>query len=346
MSRFLRNAAIFALAALLLFGCRMTPARQESPVSGVEFAMDTWVEQRWYGPGAQQAYDEIIARIRELEEMLSLYVEDSEISALNAAAGKEPVRVSEETFTLLSRAKEFSAESGGLFDVTIAPLTLVWGITDPEPHLPTQEQIDEAKALVDYRDLILDPEAQTAMLAREGMKVDLGGIAKGMAASLCAEIPVRCGCSGYLSIGGNMMVYGKLPGGEDVHVGLRDPRGDASDLIGELTMDGLTMATTGDYERYFELDGVRYHHVLDPFTGYPSESDLISVSVLSADGLLADCLSTSIFLQGSGCLERYFAREDCEVLAVTRDYQVYASPGFWERFVSIPGPSRYTFHRE
>lgn len=343
---FLRNAALLFLVLLLVAGCRMTPSAREEPVSGVEFAMDTWVEQRWYGPDAQQVYDDIIGRIRALEQKLSLYAEGSEIAALNAAAGREPVPVSEETFALLSRAREFSAESGGLFDVTIAPLTLAWGITSQQPHVPSPEEIEAARALVDYRDLLLDAEARTAMLAREGMKIDLGGIAKGMAASACAEIAARYDCSGYLSIGGNMMVYGKLPGGRDVRVGLRDPRGDAGDVIGELTMDGLTMATTGDYERYFELDGVRYHHVLDPFTGYPSATDLISVSVLSADGTLADYLSTAIFLQGSACLERSFARDDCEVLAVTKDFQVYASPGFWERFVPAPGQSRYTFHRD
>jgi len=345
MSSTLRISALLLAVLMLLGGCRAMTGRSAEPVSGVEFAMNTWVEQRWYGDEAQETYDDIMACLRDLEARLSLYREDSEISALNASAGREPVRVSRDTFTLLSRAKEFSAESGGLFDVTIAPLTLTWGITSGEPHIPGEGEIAAAQALVDYRGLILDREAQTAMLAREGMKVDLGGIAKGMAASVCAEIPRKHGVSGYLSIGGNTMVCGKKPDGQDFLVGLRDPRGEASEALGSFAMDGLTMATTGDYERYFEQDGVRYHHVLDPFTGRPSASDLISVTVISADGTLADCLSTSIFLRGSGALEQYFARDDCRVIAVTKDLQVYATPGLWDDFTINPSKTQYTFHK-
>ena len=345
MSSTLRISALLLAVLMLLGGCRAMTGRSAEPVSGVEFAMNTWVEQRWYGDEAQETYADIMACLRDLEARLSLYREDSEISALNASAGREPVRVSRDTFTLLSRAKEFSAESGGLFDVTIAPLTLTWGITSGEPHIPGEGEIAAAQALVDYHGLILDREAQTAMLAREGMKVDLGGIAKGMAASVCAEIPRKHGVSGYLSIGGNTMVCGQKPDGQDFLVGLRDPRGEASEALGSFAMDGLTMATTGDYERYFEQDGVRYHHVIDPFTGRPSASDLISVTVISADGTLADCLSTAIFLRGSGALEQYFARDDCRVIAVTKDLQVYATPGLWDDFTINPSKTQYTFHK-
>ena len=174
MSSTLRISALLLAVLMLLGGCQTIAGRSAEPVSGVEFAMNTWVEQRWYGDEAQETYDDIMACLRDLEARLSLYREDSEIAALNASAGREPVRISQDTFTLLSRAKEFSAESGGLFDVTIAPLTLTWGITSGEPHIPGEEEIAAAQALVDYRGLILDREAQTAMLAQEGMKVDLG----------------------------------------------------------------------------------------------------------------------------------------------------------------------------
>ena len=169
MSSTLRISALLLAVLMLLGGCQTIAGRSAEPVSGVEFAMNTWVEQRWYGDEAQETYDDIMACLRDLEARLSLYREDSEIAALNASAGREPVRISQDTFTLLSRAKEFSAESGGLFDVTIAPLTLTWGITSGEPHIPGEEEIAAAQALVDYRGLILDREAQTAMLAQEGM---------------------------------------------------------------------------------------------------------------------------------------------------------------------------------
>lgn len=345
MGSILRVLSLLAAVLLLVCGCRTTARQSETPVSGVQFAMDTFVEQRWYGEQAQQTYDEVLVRIRDLENRLSLYRAESEISALNAAAGKHPVSVSQDTFALLSRAKELSAESGGLFDVTIAPLTLAWNITSGEPQLPSDEEIEAAKALVDYRDLILDETACTAMLAQEGMKVDLGGIGKGMAAQAVSGVPREYGATGFVSIGGNIFALGDKPNGDPVTTGVRDPRGEVNDILGAFAMDGLTMATTGDYERYFELDGVRYHHVLDPFTGYPSVTDLMSVTVISEDGVLADCLSTSIFMQGSGALERYFARDDCWVIAVTNDRQVYATPEFWEIFTVNPAKTEYTFHQ-
>ncbi|MEG1848964.1 MAG: FAD:protein FMN transferase [Oscillospiraceae bacterium] len=337
-------ALVFVLA---LTGCRASNKQLAAePAVGVEFVMNTLVEQRWYGEHAQEAYDEIIASLRTLEQKLSLYVETGEIAQLNAAAGKAPVAVSKDVYQLLKAAVACGEASDGAFDLTIAPLTLCWDIAGEHPHIPAQEEIDRARALVDYRKLRLDDQAQTAFLEEPGMQVDLGGVAKGMAASAMREIAQKHGVQGFLSIGGNMMVEGKKPDATDFRIGIRDPRADQTEYIAVLALDGLTMATTGDYERYFIENGVRYHHILDPFTGYPSQSDLISVTVISENGTLADCLSTTIFLQGSEALEHYFARDDCMVLAVTRDKKVYATPALWERLTVDPSKTDYTFCRE
>lgn len=141
------------------------------------------------------------------------------------------------------------------------------------------------------------------------------------------------------------MVCGKKPDGQDFLVGLRDPRGEANEALGSFAMDGLTMATTGDYERYFEQDGVRYHHVIDPFTGRPSASDLISVTVISADGHSGRLPLNLDFSAGKRALEQYFARNDCRVIAVTKDLQVYATPGLWDDFTINPSKTQYTFHK-
>lgn len=329
-------------AAMLLVGC--SAKKEVKTAAGVEFIMDTFIEQRWYGENAQKTYDDITSALREIEGSLSLYVEDSEISRLNAAAGKHPVALSDDCYSLLKEAAEYCGQSGGLFDITIAPLTLVWGITDDEPDIPDDDEIIAAQQLVNYRDIIFDDGAGTVMLAREGMSIDLGGIAKGMAAGKMRRYAEENGVSGFLSIGGNMMVCGKKPDGGDFVIGIRDPRGDQSEFIATVTLDGLTMATTGDYERYFEKDGVRYHHVLDPFTGRPSESDLISVTVISENGTLADCLSTSIFLQGSGALESYLNRDDCMIAAVTKDKEVYISPALGDRLKINSQKTEYRFH--
>ena len=242
--------------------------------------------------------------------------------------------------------RSYCDESGGLFDITIAPLILLWNVTADNPEIPSADTIEKAKNLVDYRQIAFDEQAKSVMLLKPGMSIDLGGIAKGMAAADMGEIVKQYKAEGYLSIGGNMLVEGKKPDGSDFLIGIRDPRGEGQETVAAIKMDGLTMATTGDYERYFELDGIRYHHIMDPFTGYPGQTDFISVSVLSENGALADYLSTTIFLKGSENLEQYLTRDDCMILAVTQEKKVYASERLWERITVNEQKTDYTFCRE
>lgn len=328
MKFLIRASALLFCCMALFFGC--APKKEEPSAGGVEFIMDTFVEQRWYGENAQSAYDEIVARLKGLEGKISVYDEQSELSLLNRMAGREAVRLSDEVYELLKRSASFCEETGGKFDITTAPLSFLWNVTGESPKVPGQSEIEALLPLIDYRKIAFDGENKTAMLKHVGMSVDLGAIAKGYAASAAREIAEKHSVSGFVSVGGNMMVIGTKPGGEDFIVGLRDPRGDASQYIMSFSMRDLTMATTGDYERYFEKDGVRYHHVLDPDTGYPSNTGLISVTVLSEDGALADFLSTAIFLQGEGKLGEYLSRGDISVIAVTEDFEVFASPGVWK----------------
>lgn len=338
-------AIIMVLATVMLLGCTGPQDQTTEPSAvGIDFVMNTWVEQRWYGENAQKNYDEILNALKELEGKLSLYVEESEISRLNSAAGVHSVALSHDTYQFLRQATDYCAQADGLFDITIAPLTLVWDVNNEIPHIPFEEEIKEAQKLVDYRRIIFDDTNETAMLAQKGMHIDLGGIAKGMAASLMRRYAVENDVQGYLSIGGNMMVQGKKTNGSDYIVGMRDPRGDASEFIATLSLDGLTMATSGDYERYFEQDGVRYHHVIDPFTGYPAATDLISVTVVAQDGTLADYLSTLIFMRGSAALPEYLTRNDCMVLAVTKDLEVYASEPLQDRVTINTQKTAYKFN--
>ena len=169
------------------------------------------------------------------------------------------------------------------------------------------------------------------MLADEGMKIDLGGIAKGWAASEMKKIAEKNEVQGYLSLGGNVAVVGKNSNGKDISVGLRAPNGSENDYFATMNIEDYTMATSNGTERYFEQDGKTYIHILDPFTGYPVETDLLSVTVISKDGLLADALSTTIFMKGTESLGEYFSRDDCMVVAVTKDCKVYASDEVWQR---------------
>ncbi len=322
---------------LLLAACssETSSAEDTNEAERVSYQMNTVVLQYWYGENAEIVCDEIEAALSELEEKTSLFIDDSEINEINAAAGEAYVQVSQEVFDILYETKQLCAESDGSFDITIGPLTLLWDIAGDKPQVPEQEEIVEALAKVDYTKLLLNEEDCSVMLADEGMKIDLGGVVKGYAAKCMEAIAEDYGVSGYLSIGGNTLVVGEKPDGSSFVVGVRDPLEDANSYFATIDISGYTMASSSAEEIYFEEDGVKYHHILDPETGYPGETDILQVSVISENGLLADVLSTTIFLKGSECLEEYMDRDDCMVLAVTEDLEVYASAGIWERLTPV-----------
>lgn len=344
------GCAVIALS-IVLYLAGFAPESREEPEdyggfrSGITYAMNTVIEQKWYGESADTVYTGMETKIREIESALSLHLSQSEIAAINENAGVQPVEVSQRTFDLLQRAKELSEQSDGAFDITIAPVVELWGITSDHPHVPTDEELAQAMALMGLEDLVLDEEACTAYLTRPGMAIDLGGIAKGWTADQLREYARELGAErGYVSLGGNLMIIGERPDGDPFKFGLRDPQGDASTYLGTVTLeDGCTMATTGGYERYFEEDGIRYHHVLDPRTGYPADSDLLSVAVISKDGTLADYLSTTLFVQGLEAAKAAAGSEDYALVMVDQENYVWISGSLRGNFEPHETAADYTY---
>lgn len=344
------GCAVIALS-IVLYLAGFAPESREEPEdyggfrSGITYAMNTVIEQKWYGESADTVYTGMETKIREIESALSLHQSQSEIAAINENAGVQPVEVSQRTFDLLQRAKELSEQSDGAFDITIAPVVELWGITSDHPHVPTDEELAQAMALMGLEDLVMDEEACTAYLTRPGMAIDLGGIAKGWTADQLREYARELGAErGYVSLGGNLMIIGERPDGDPFKFGLRDPQGDASTYLGTVTLeDGCTMATTGGYERYFEEDGIRYHHVLDPRTGYPADSDLLSVAVISKDGTLADYLSTTLFVQGLEAAKAAAGSEDYALVMVDQENNVWISGSLRGNFEPHETDADYTY---
>ncbi len=315
-------------------------------VSGTTFAMNTFIDQKWFGSKGQKTYDRVTAFVTEIEQEISMHISNSDIALLNQKAGKEYVTLSPEVFGLLSRAKELSGASQGAFDLTIGPLVESWDITGLNPKVPSQEEIQKDLELINWEDLLLDETNSSAMLLREGMAVDLGAIAKGWACDQIRQLALEEGItSGYVSLGGNLMVIGQKPDGNPFYFGVRDPRGDATEYIGTVSLEGKTMATSGDYERYFEEDGVRYHHLLDPRTGYPADGGLISVSVISEDGALADFLSTTFFVLGREETLKHLEDDRYQLIVVDSDLNVYWSSGLNGNFQPNQQAEGYTFHQ-
>ncbi|MEY8438839.1 FAD:protein FMN transferase [Anaerotruncus colihominis] len=357
-----RTAAGLLIAAVLLAGLaglaaralaqRRASERERMVTTGVAFIMDTFIEYEFFGENGPQAKDAVDAALRDIENRMSMYIDNSEIAALNQNAGKAFVPLSEDTYELLERCAAYGAETDGVFDVTIAPVARVWGITRGRAYIPDSAEIASQLELVNYRDILLEPETRSAMLRREGQSVDLGGIAKGFACSAADRIARENGIeSGFISIGGNIMTIGQKPVADQTgrtvrqpfRFGLRDPRGSENDYIAAVLLEDATMATSGDYERYFMNDNVRYHHILDPATGYPARTDLMSVSVVSQDGAFADFMSTWLFIKGRSFVLERLNSLGCGLIVVDQDKNIYITENLRERVVPADKSGTYTF---
>lgn len=315
---------------LLLSGCTSS----NMPQTGELFIMSTYVTQQVYGEHAGEAILAVNELLGAYDATLSLYKEDSEISRINQNAGIAPTAVSGETFSLIQKAKQYSELSDGLFDLTVAPLSTLWGISSENPRVPSDEEIAVALDLVDYQNVILAESGKTVYLKRKGMAIDLGGVAKGFFCEKIEEVYRQYGVSSALvSIGGNIYTYGQKPDGESYRLGIRNPNDlNGSSVMGILSSHDEVVSTSGAYERYFEQDGILYHHILDLETGFPAESDLLSVTVICKDGGMADFLSTALYLAGSKAIESYLNDERFQVIVIDQKNQVYISPSLKERF--------------
>lgn len=325
-------AALFAvlLAAPGLCGCAFKPKKNEM----LFFAMDTYMELTAYGKGSEEGVREAYSYIIEMDSLLTNKESDSDISALNRAAGQGEVPVSPKTAQVLDASLLYCAQSGGLFDITIAPLTALWDVRPSRASLPDPSEIKRARALVDYTGLVRTRE-NTYRLTSPGMAIDLGAIAKGFVSDRAAGMLRQNGVgSGLISLGGNIFALGGRPDGEPWSIGLRDPNGTENDYFGIVKVRDKAVVTSGDYERYFMLDGVRYHHILDPRTGNVARSGLRSVTVVADSGALADAFSTALFVMGlEDGLDFQRRHGGFEAVFVTEDNRVVATEGIKDAFL-------------
>ena len=314
---------------------QVKPAGKSEPVTKVDFAMDTVIQYCLYGNNAEKALEEceeLLSRLEEKFTCTGTYNSEStgDIREINQLAGTSAATVSEETYRLLSRSLELTRHTNGLFDITIGPLTELWDITGENPTVPPQEEIEKALALTGGG-LVLEEESRQASLQREGQRLDLGAIAKGYSCDLLREVCQKYKITkGYISLGGNMMV---LDDSKEMRFGLQDPlSGGEASAIASFSLEGQTMATAGGYERYFEQDGIRYCHIINPHTGWPAETDLLSVSVITPDGALADALSTALFLMGREKALEFLESVSCGAVLVDTDCRVWLYGGLEEKF--------------
>lgn len=294
----------------------------------INFAMGTEMTHRVYGKHAEEALRAVEGEANRLEKLLSRFLPESEISRINSSAGITCQKPSFDTYEVLLRATQFSHHCQGLFDVTIGPLVDLWDYKN-STEIPDEASIRQVLPLVSYDDLILSHCDRTARLQKAGQSVDLGGIGKGFASEKFVEVLREFEVtSAFTNIGGNVAALGTKPDGSPWCVGIRHPRQD-NRLIGAVLVADKAVVTSGDYQRYFvDQNGKRRHHILDPNSGYPSESGLVSVTVVSDSATTADALSTILFIAGMNKgLELLKNFPGTEGIFVDTDLQVYATKG-------------------
>ena len=349
----LKKIIALGLAGIfLLTGCaeRREVAQQmlenkkmENRHEATTFAMDTVMSFIVIDEDGDELIIDAEQEIRRLENLLSITLENSEISKLNAAAGKEPVELSNDTMILLEAGKNLGTGTGGAFNIAISPIVKAWGFTEEEHHVPTREELDALLPLTDASDVVFI-DASTAYLQKEGMAVDLGGITKGYASDKVASLLKGKGVeSAIFSLGGNVYGIGTKPGGEKWEVALANPL-DANDYCGLISVEDCAVVTSGGYQRFFEENGKKYHHIIDPVTGYPAESGLLSVTIICESGTEADVLSTALFVMGlEDALEYWQKYGGFEAIFVTEAGEVVATEGADACFVFEGGGNDFTY---
>lgn len=318
-------------ALVLLLTVILSSCVAEKPHSASLQAMDTFMTLKLYGGDEELSFD-LQARIKELDSLLDATEEHSEIFRLNTDGY---AKVSSDTAALLDRSLQLCQALEPSFDVTVFPAVEAWGFLSGDYRIPEQEELTSLSQRIDYTAVQSNGASYTLS---NGVMLDLGAVAKGYAADMCEPI-LRDGhaTAAVLNLGGTVKLYGKKPDGSRFSVGVADPDNPAG-YFGFLSCDGGVVATSGGYERYFERDGKRYIHILDPATARPVDNGILSVTIVSGDGTAADALSTALFVMGLDKATAYYrAHRDFDFIILTDDDNLYITEGIADDFTLSKG---------
>ena len=317
---------IIGLSAIASAAC-------DGPLSNTEQVLWTTCTITLYDHAVMQNLDASFERLREIHSRMTVNTKGSELEAVSAAAGRTPVRVTDDVLMLTKKALQFSALSDGLFDPTVGPLMRVWKMDWSHPQVPKQADIARALRLVNWRDVILNEAARTIFLERPGMELDLGGVLKGYAADEVVRILEARGVkSAIVDLGGNIYAMGRGREGKPWRIGVQNPDSERGTYLGIAEVVDRSVVTSGVYEHYFIKDGKRYHHIMNTRSGYPVDNGLESVTVISQSSLEADGFATTLFCLGKKDGIELGRKLDLRVIMVDSNHKVYVTPGTKELF--------------
>lgn len=299
--------------------------------------MDTVMNIIIYDKDDKEILDKAYERLQEIEKKMSATIGTSEVNQINDNAGIEPVQVSQDTYFVLQESKYHAEISNGAYEPTIGPLVKLWNIKKEEDGdrdwLPDPEEIEKAKNLVNYRNLELLDDNKV-FLKYKGMRLDLGGIVKGYAADEVRRILQENGVKkAIIDLGGNVYAHGKKDHELPWNIGIQNPLEVRGGYVGIIGIEDKSIVTSGDYERYFEYGGVRYHHILDQTTGYPSNNEITGVTIISDRSIDGDALSTTLFVLGvDKSMELVNSLEGVDAIFITKDKVIYTTPNIKDDF--------------
>lgn len=333
----LNSFKLLLLSSALLFfwGCK-----KEAMPPQTQLHLGTVCTINLFDQGSTELYGQMFQKLKGIEQAFSVNLSDSAVSQINQSAGIAPVVVPQEVIYVLQEALRIAERTGGAFDPTIGPLVDLWDIGGDNSQVPSQQAIDHARSLVDWRLVEIDSQRGTVYLPKQGMALDLGGIAKGYAADELVAIAQEAGIQQALfDLGGNIYAFGTKADGTPWRVGVKDPAQPGGSPALALAVQDRSVVTSGMYERFFEQEGIRYHHILNPATGYPVWNDIQSVTIVSKSSLLADALSTSVFVLGREKGLALLESEDAEGVIIGEDNLVYPTSGIADQLSVVV--SRY-----
>jgi len=326
---------IVTVMILSLSGCKKNTKKEF--MDRTNFMMDTVMTIKVFDSNDEKILDEVFERIEEIESKMSRTIEDSDINLINENAGVKPVEVSEDVYLVIKTAKQYAEISNGAYDPTIGPLVNLWDINEEgeieKDSIPSEEKILEEKSKVDFTKLEL-LEDNKVFLSEKDMILDLGGIAKGYAADEIGRILKEKGVeSAIIDLGGDIYALGFKPVEQPWKIGIQNPFEHRGSYVGIAEIKNKSIVTSGDYERYFELDNVRYHHIIDSKTGYPANNELSAVSIISDNSMDGDAISTAVFILGKDKgLQFINELEGVDALLITKDSQIYMTDNFKDIF--------------
>ncbi|MDQ2087124.1 FAD:protein FMN transferase [Herbivorax sp. ANBcel31] len=328
----IKKIFICSITCIILFlsvsGCGVKDKKIQKDI----FSLNTIINITVYGDEeAEKVLQEAVDRIYEIENRMSATISESDVGVINKNAGKSPVKVHDDTFFVIEKALEYGELTNGAFDVSVYPLVKLWDMKSQNKKIPTKEEISDVLDLVDYEKIKLNSNERTVFLEKEGMAIDLGGIAKGYAVDEVRDVLVKGGVEhALIYMGGDIAVVGKKPEDELWRIGIEDPRYENEGFSYFAVIEGadISVVTSGDYQRYVEIDGRSYHHIFNPYTGYPADSNLMSTSITGRSSIDADVLSTALFVlgidEGFDMIEKI---NGIDGIAVTKDRHVYITEG-------------------